>query len=65
MQVKSFTDRKLYTWSFLTIGIVAAAYLISSIPWSSIIPFFILLACWFLSIFTLMPAEIPDNTQLV
>ncbi|KAK6155161.1 hypothetical protein DH2020_009409 [Rehmannia glutinosa] len=63
--VKSFTNRKIYTWSFLLIGVIATVYLLYSIPWDSGIPVFIWLACWFLSIFTLMPAEIPDNTKLV
>ncbi|CAK9161284.1 unnamed protein product [Ilex paraguariensis] len=63
--VKSFTERQLYTWCFLIVGIAATIYLLYSIPWTSRIPIFVWLACWFLSIFTLMPAEIPDNTLLV
>ncbi|KAG6619211.1 hypothetical protein I3842_Q102900 [Carya illinoinensis] len=63
--VNSFTDRKLYTWCFLTIGVTASLYLYNSIPWRSGIPIFACIACWFLSVFTLMPAEIPDNNQLV
>ncbi|GFP98888.1 GPI ethanolamine phosphate transferase 1 [Phtheirospermum japonicum] len=63
--VKSFTDRKIYTWSFLLVGVIATVYLLYSISWNSGIPFFVWLACWFLSVFTLMPAEIPDNTKLV
>ncbi|KAG6719888.1 hypothetical protein I3843_03G030900 [Carya illinoinensis] len=63
--VNSFTDRKLYTWCFLTIGVTASLYLYNSIPWRSGIPIFVCIACWFLSVFTLMPAEIPDNNQLV
>ncbi|KAM7506653.1 hypothetical protein LguiA_017106 [Lonicera macranthoides] len=63
--VKSFTERKLYTWCFLIVGFVASVYLFYSIPWRSGVPIFVLLACWFLSIFTLMPAEIPDNNLLV
>lgn len=62
--VKSFTDRKLYTWCFLTVGISAPAYLSISLPWKGM-PIFIWLASWFLSVFTLMPAEIPDNIELV
>lgn len=65
VQVNSFTDRKLYTWCFLTIGVTASLYLYNSIPWRSGIPIFVCIACWFLSVFTLMPAEIPDNNQLV
>ncbi|KAI3474853.1 hypothetical protein Pfo_030164 [Paulownia fortunei] len=63
--VKSFMDRKIYTWSFLLVGVIATVYLLYSLPWDSGIPVFVWLACWFLSIFTLMPAEIPDNTKLV
>uniref|UniRef100_M0ZIC1 GPI ethanolamine phosphate transferase 1 n=1 Tax=Solanum tuberosum TaxID=4113 RepID=M0ZIC1_SOLTU len=29
------------------------------------VPFFVWLACWFLSVFTLMPPQIPENTLLV
>ncbi|XP_027075046.1 GPI ethanolamine phosphate transferase 1 [Coffea arabica] len=65
MLVKSFTDRKLYTWCFWTVGVAAPIYLTRSIPWKSRVPIIVLLACWFLSIFTLMPAEIPENTWLV
>ncbi|CAA0828488.1 Unknown protein [Striga hermonthica] len=63
--VKSFTDRKIYTWSFLLVGVIATVYLLYSIALNSGIPVFVWLACWFLSIFTMMPAEIPDNTNLV
>ncbi|XP_057769323.1 GPI ethanolamine phosphate transferase 1 isoform X2 [Salvia miltiorrhiza] len=63
--VKSFMDRKIYTWSFLIIGVIASVYLLYSMPWGSGLPVFVWLACWSLSIFTLMPAEIPDNTKLV
>ncbi|XP_062010034.1 GPI ethanolamine phosphate transferase 1 [Rosa rugosa] len=63
--VNSFTERKLYTWCFLTVGVIAFLYLFKSIPWRSGIPFFVCGACWFLSVFTLMPAEIPDNNNLV
>nr|POF00068.1 gpi ethanolamine phosphate transferase 1 [Quercus suber] len=65
MKVNSFTDRKLYTWCFLITGAIASLYLLKSIPWRSGIPIFVCIACWFLSIFTLMPAQIPDNNQLV
>ncbi|KAG9130148.1 hypothetical protein Leryth_019942 [Lithospermum erythrorhizon] len=63
--VKSFTDRMIYTWCFLAMGLTASIYLYYIMPWKSRIPIFIWLASWFLSIFTLMPAEIPDNTPLV
>ncbi|KAJ6775721.1 PHOSPHATIDYLINOSITOL GLYCAN CLASS N [Salix koriyanagi] len=63
--VNSFTERKLYTWCFLIMGIVAAFYLFQAIPWRSGIPIYVCSACWFLSVFTLMPAEIPDNNGLV
>ncbi|XP_058112143.1 GPI ethanolamine phosphate transferase 1 isoform X2 [Magnolia sinica] len=63
--VTSFYERKLYTWCFLIIGVVAALYIFYNIPGRPMIPFFIWVACWLLSIFTLMPAEIPDNTHLV
>ncbi|KAL2240488.1 UNVERIFIED_CONTAM: GPI ethanolamine phosphate transferase 1 [Sesamum indicum] len=64
-KVKSFMKRTIYTWIFLLVGVLATIYLLYSIPWDSGIPFFVWLACWFLSIFTLMPAQIPDNTKLV
>ncbi|KMS95014.1 hypothetical protein BVRB_013220 isoform A [Beta vulgaris subsp. vulgaris] len=63
--VHSFTERKLYTWCFLIVGVGAPSYLHRVIPWKSWIPGFVLVSCWSLSIFTLMPAEIPDNTFLV
>ncbi|CAL0321542.1 unnamed protein product [Lupinus luteus] len=63
--VNSFTERKLYTVCFLIAGVAASIYLLKSIPWKSGIPIYVWIACWFLSVFTLMPAEIPDNNQLV
>ncbi|KAL5582478.1 hypothetical protein UlMin_014920, partial [Ulmus minor] len=63
--VNSFTERKLYTWYFLVVGPVGSLYLLKSIPWRSGIPIFVWAACLFLSIFTLMPAEIPDYNNLV
>ncbi|KAK9272092.1 hypothetical protein L1049_002461 [Liquidambar formosana] len=63
--VNSFTERKLYTWCFLIVGVVASFYLFFSILRRSGIPIFVWVACWSLSVFTLMPAEIPDNTALV
>lgn len=63
--VRSFTERIIYTWCFLIVGVISPLYLFKSIPRKSGIPIFLWVACWFLSIFTLMPAEIPDNTVLV
>ncbi|KAM6549908.1 hypothetical protein CsatB_021584 [Cannabis sativa] len=63
--VNSFTERKLYTLYFLVAGVVGSLYLYKSIPWRSGIPIFVCAVCWFLSVFTLMPAEIPENTYLV
>lgn len=63
--VRSFTQRIMYTWCFLIVGVVSSLFIYKSIPWKSGIPAFLWLACWFLSVFTLMPAEIPDNTILV
>ncbi|XP_074302204.1 uncharacterized protein LOC141633684 isoform X1 [Silene latifolia] len=63
--VHSFTERKLYTGCFLVTGVVASFYLYHAMPWRSWIPPFICVSCWCLSAFTLMPAEIPDNTLLV
>ncbi|KAL8132417.1 hypothetical protein AgCh_008062 [Apium graveolens] len=63
--VKSFTERKLYTWCFLIVGLIAPVYLSRLIARKSGTPLFMWLSCWFLSVFTLMPAEIPDNTLLV
>ncbi|CAN8269801.1 unnamed protein product [Cochlearia groenlandica] len=63
--VHSFTERKLYTWFFLIAGVVASILIHFSIPWRSGIPVFVGISCWFLSVFTLMPAEIPDNNNLV
>lgn len=65
LQVNSFTERKLYTWCFLILGAGGSIHLHNSIPWRSRLPVFVCIACWFLSTFTLMPAEIPDNNQLV
>ncbi|XP_058187105.1 GPI ethanolamine phosphate transferase 1 [Rhododendron vialii] len=63
--VHSFTERKLYTWCFLIVGVFAAVHLYYSISWKSGIPIYVWFSCWFLSTFTLLPAEIPDNTLLV
>ncbi|KAL9227085.1 hypothetical protein vseg_002821 [Gypsophila vaccaria] len=63
--VNSFTERKLYTVCFVIVGAVAPFYLYRAIPWRSWVPAFICVSCWCLSVFTLMPAEIPDNTLLV
>lgn len=63
--VRSFTERIIYTWCFLIFGVISPLYLLKSIPSKLGISIFLCVACWFLSIFTLMPAEIPDNTILV
>ncbi|KAH9617396.1 hypothetical protein KSS87_019132 [Heliosperma pusillum] len=63
--VHSFTERKLYSACFLVTGVVAPFYLYRAIPRRCWIPAFICVSCWCLSVFTLMPAEIPDNTLLV
>ncbi|MQL78216.1 hypothetical protein Taro_010638 [Colocasia esculenta] len=61
--VSSFSERKLYTWCFLIAGAAAATFsFFCGRPFTAI---YLCLVCWFLSIFTMMPAEIPDNTQLV
>ncbi|CAN4082504.1 unnamed protein product [Withania somnifera] len=36
-----------------------------SLPMRSGIPIFVWIVCWFLSVFTLMPPQIPENTLLV
>ncbi|CAA7397835.1 unnamed protein product [Spirodela intermedia] len=61
--VSSFSERKLYTWCFMTTGAVAGSFIFFWRRPSTGI--FLCVACWFLSGFTLMPAEIPDNTGLV
>ncbi|GMH11553.1 hypothetical protein Nepgr_013394 [Nepenthes gracilis] len=63
--VNSFTERRLYTWCFLIAGAVAPFYLSLLFPGRLAIKAFVWGACWCLSIFTLMPSEIPDNTKLV
>ncbi|KAK8955909.1 hypothetical protein KSP40_PGU005163 [Platanthera guangdongensis] len=63
--VISFFERKLYTWCFLFVGVVTAMFMVSFAPRRFLMAIYVLAACWFLSIFTLMPAEIPDNTYLV
>lgn len=63
--VSSFSERKLYTWCFLTVGIVVALFIFLCSPGRPFMAIYIWMACWFISIFTLMPAEIPDNTNLV
>ncbi|XP_006648789.3 GPI ethanolamine phosphate transferase 1 [Oryza brachyantha] len=63
--VMSFFDRKLYTWCFLILGILASTYVAILIQTSSALAVYIWFACWFLSLFTLMPAEIPENNNLV
>ncbi|VFQ88721.1 unnamed protein product [Cuscuta campestris] len=63
--VISFTERKIYTWCFVTFGVTSSIYLFKLMPLRSGVPIFLCAACWFLSIFTLMPPEIPENTVLV
>ncbi|KAJ0965385.1 hypothetical protein J5N97_026523 [Dioscorea zingiberensis] len=63
--VSSFSERKLYTWCFLSVGIVAALFMRLFIPGRHFMAIYVWMACWFISIFTMMPAEIPDNTNLV
>lgn len=63
--VMSFFDRKLYTWCFLALGILASVCGAFSIEASPAVAIYTWLACWFLSVFTLMPAEIPENNNLV
>ncbi|WOK96386.1 GPI ethanolamine phosphate transferase 1 [Canna indica] len=63
--VASFSDRKLYTWFFLIAGLLAASHIFLLVPGRYMMALYICLSCWFLSIFTSMPAEIPDNNPLV
>ncbi|KAL9275345.1 GPI ethanolamine phosphate transferase 1-like protein [Drosera capensis] len=63
--VYSFMDRKLYTWCFMITGVVAFFCHHHLVPGRLGVSAFMWGACWCLSIFTLMPAEIPDNTELV
>ncbi|TVU29532.1 hypothetical protein EJB05_21102, partial [Eragrostis curvula] len=63
--VVSFFDRKIYTWCFLVLGILGSTYVGLFIQSSPALAIYIWLACWFLSVFTLMPAEIPENNNLV
>lgn len=63
--VMSFFDRKIYTWCFLVLGILGSTYVAFFIQASPALAIYIWLACSFLSGFTLMPAEIPENNNLV
>ncbi|XP_073100808.1 uncharacterized protein [Elaeis guineensis] len=63
--VASFFERKLYTWCFLIVGLLAAIFVLIFIPGKLFLATYVWVACWFISIFTLMPAEIPDNNHLV
>jgi phosphatidylinositol glycan class N len=65
VQVISFFDRKIYTWCFLALGILGSTYVAFFIQASPALAIYIWVACWFLSVFTLMPAEIPENNNLV
>lgn len=63
--VMSFFDRRLYTWCFLALGVLASIYGALFIQASPAVAIYTWLTCWFLSVFTLMPAEIPENNNLV
>eukprot|EP01018_Ginkgo_biloba_P022729 Gb_08705 [translate_table: standard] len=63
--VTSFFERRVYTGVFLVAGIVGAVVVSCNTPGLSMVPAFVWAACWFLSGFTLMPAQIADNTLLV
>ncbi|XP_057817181.2 uncharacterized protein LOC131030393 isoform X2 [Cryptomeria japonica] len=63
--VSSFFERRVYSGVFLIAGIVGAVFVSCNTPGLSMVPAFVWASCWFLSCFTLMPAEIPDHTQLV
>jgi len=63
--VMSFFDRTLYTWCFLALGILASVYGALFVQATPAVAIYTWLTCWFLSIFTLMPAEIPENNNLV
>ncbi|XP_064941285.1 GPI ethanolamine phosphate transferase 1-like isoform X2 [Musa acuminata AAA Group] len=63
--VASFFNRKLYTWFFLMAGILAALHLFFIASGRHIMALYLWSSCWFLSIFTLMPAEVPDKNPLV
>ncbi|KQK00055.1 GPI ethanolamine phosphate transferase 1 [Brachypodium distachyon] len=63
--VMSFFDRKLYTWCFLALGMLSSICVAIFIQASPAVAMYTWLACWFLSVFTLMPAEIPENNNLV
>ncbi|CAM0945506.1 unnamed protein product [Alopecurus aequalis] len=63
--VMSFFDRKLYTWCFLALGLLASVYGALFIQASPAVAIYTWLTCWLLSVFTLMPAEIPENNNLV
>ncbi|KAG0471833.1 hypothetical protein HPP92_016379 [Vanilla planifolia] len=63
--VASFFERKLYTWCFLIVGPAAAAFMLLISSQRPFMALYLWAAFWFLSIFTLMPTEIPDDTCLV
>ncbi|CAM6015687.1 unnamed protein product [Sphagnum balticum] len=63
--VASFFQREVYTGVFLVAGVVGAVVVSCNTPDVSMVPAFVWAACWFMSGFTLMPAQIPDNTSLV
>ncbi|KMZ72096.1 putative GPI ethanolamine phosphate transferase [Zostera marina] len=63
--VSSFSERKLYTWFFLFVGLLGALLFFKIFPDRPLLAIYVLAVCWLLSVFTLMPAEIPDNNLLV
>ncbi|KAH9290777.1 hypothetical protein KI387_034894, partial [Taxus chinensis] len=63
--VSSFFERRVYSGVFLIAGIIGAVVVSCNTPGLSMVPAFVWASCWFLSGFTLMPVQIPDNTQLV
>lgn len=65
LQVSSFSERKLYTWFFLSVGLLGALLFFKIFPDRPLLAIYVLAVCWLLSVFTLMPAEIPDNNLLV
>ncbi|KAL4179852.1 hypothetical protein AMTRI_Chr13g122200 [Amborella trichopoda] len=63
--VASFSERRLYTLFFLTAGPCGAFYIMKSFRAYIGAPIFIWASCWILSLFTMFPADIPENTTLV
>lgn len=65
LQVASFFRRAVYTVIFLIAGVVGAVVVSCNMRNVSMVPAFVWISCWFLSVFTLMPTQISDNTALV